>query len=144
LGLTALVLATGCGGSNRVLESITVNAVTSANGTTFTTTGHYSADPMTVNNIPVAWFQTGAVVDPPGPNWDFTTNASPLTGQCYGSDTANTYWVVAYASGNPDAPSSESMPFTVFETLVERHSTPTEDGFVAGSAQFTCAATVAK
>jgi hypothetical protein len=142
LGLGALLVATGCGGSNRVLESITVNAVTSANGTTFTATGHYNADPMTVNNIPVAWFQTGAVVDPPGPNWDFTTNTSPMAGQCYGSDAAITYWMVAYASENPQAPSAESMPFSVFGTLVEHHTTPTDDGFVAGTAQFTCAATV--
>jgi hypothetical protein len=144
LGLGALVVATGCGGSNRVLESITVNAVTSANGTTFTATGHYSADPMTVNNIPVAWFQTGAVVDPPGPNWFFTTNASPMSGQCYGSDAAVSYWMVAYASDIPGAPSAESMPFTAFESLVEHHSTSTEDGFVAGSTQFTCAGTVSK
>src|ERR1700691_3904520 len=116
LGLGALVVATGCGGSNRVLGSITVNAVTSANGTTFTATRYYSADPMTVNNIPVAWFQTGVVVDPPGPNWDFTTNASPMNGQCYGSDAAVTYSMVAYASDNPEAPHAGSMAFTVVET----------------------------
>jgi hypothetical protein len=127
-----------------VLESITVNGVSSVNGTTFTATGHYSSAPMTVTGIPVAWFQTGVAVDPPGPNWDFTMSTSPLKGQCYGIDTATTYYVVAYAPANPDAPSSESMPFTVFTSLVERHIAPTEDGFVAGSTQFSCLATASK
>jgi hypothetical protein len=144
LASSLLLAATGCGGSNRVLESITVSSASSVNGTVFTATGHYSSAPETVTGIPVAWFQTGVAVDPPGPNWDFTLGAGPTTGQCYNSDTANIYWVVAYAPANPDAPSSESMPFTVFETLVEQHSNTTEDGFVAGSAQFSCPATVPK
>jgi hypothetical protein len=138
LALSLLLAATGCGGSNRVLESITVNGVTSANGTTFTATGHYSSAPETVTGIPVAWFQTGVAVDPPGPNWDFTLAPKPTTGQCYTSDAAYTYWVIAYAPTNPEAPAAESMPFTVFETLVEQHSTPSQDGFVAGSAQLNC------
>jgi len=144
LALSLLLAATGCGGSNRVLESITVSSATSANGTIFTATGHYNSAPMTVSGIPVAWFQTGVAVDPPGPNWDFTLAAKATTGQCYPSDTANTYWVVAYAPENPNAPAAESMPFTVFETLVLQHSMPADDGFVAGSAKLACAATVAK
>ena len=142
LMLGALLVATGCGGgSNRVLESITVNAESSLSGTTYTATGHYSADPMTVENIPVAWFVTGPGLDPPGGNtWDFTLSTEPFTGKAVApcSKNGTTFTVVAYASTNPGAPTSETMPTQTFITLVFDHTTPAEGGFVAGTGQFVC------
>jgi hypothetical protein len=142
LALGALLVATGCGGgSNRVLESITVNGASSLSGTIYTATGHYSADPMTVPNIPVAWFTTGPGLDPPGGStWDFSLSTAPFTGTAVApcSKNGTTFTVVAYASTNPSAPTSESMPTQTFITLVFDHTTPTEGGFVAGTGQFVC------
>jgi hypothetical protein len=142
LALSLFLATTGCGGGPpRVLESISVTSETSQSGTTFTASGHYNTAPESVSGIPVAWFQTGVAVDPPGPNWDFTLNNKPMTGQCFDTGQAVTYTVVAYAPENPNASAAASMPFSVFMNLVERHSMPTEDGFVAGTAQFSCPAT---
>jgi hypothetical protein len=136
LGLSALLTLTSCGGGPpRVLQSITVDAITSLSGSTYTATGHYSAAPMTVNNIQVAWFQTGTVVDPVN-TWDFSTTTVPFKGVCAGGP--GQFYVVAYASANPTAPASGSMPFSVFESLVEQRSVTQEDGFVAGSAVQSC------
>lgn len=137
LALSAVVMLTSCGeGPPRVLESITVNAVASLSGTTYSATGHFNTAPMTVNNLQVAWFQTGAVVDPPGPNWDYTMSTAPFKGTCYGGPAQ--FYVVAYAPENPNASASGSMPFSVFVTLVEQHSVKQDDGFVAGSGTLGC------
>jgi hypothetical protein len=136
LAFSVLFTLTSCGGSPRVLESITVNGVSNAGSTTYTATGHYSAAPMTVNNIQVAWFQTGPVVDPPGPNWDYTLSAAPFKGACPGGPVQS--YVVAYAPANPTAPASGSMPFSVFVTLVEQRSVMQDDGFVEGSLALSC------
>lgn len=136
LALSALFTLTSCGGGPpRVLESITVNAVTSLSGTSFTATGHFSTAPTTVNNIQVAWFQTGIAVDPV-PNWDYTLTRGSFKGTCYGGPAQ--FYVVAYAPVDPNAPASGSMPFKVFETLVEQRSVAQDDGFVAGSTTLPC------
>jgi hypothetical protein len=137
LALSAIFALTSCGGSNRVLESITVDSVTNVNGTTYTATGHYSASPITVNNIQVGWFQTGPVIDPPGPNWDFTMSTAPFKGLCAGGPAQ--FYVVAYAPTNPSAPASQSMPFSVFVKLVETHSVTEDDGFVSAAVPLPCA-----
>lgn len=140
LGLTlplAFFALTSCGsGSPRALESITVDAVSSLSGSTYTATGHYSAAPVTVSNIQVAWFQTGLAVDPPGPNWNYSMSTAPFKGACPGGP--GQFYVVAYAPQNPNAPASGSMPFSVFESLVEQRTTTQENGFVAGSAALSC------
>jgi hypothetical protein len=137
LALSACLSFTSCGGgSPRVLESITVNDVSSASGTAYTATGHYSAAPMTVDNIQVAWFQTGPVMDPPGANWDYTMTTTPFKGACAGGPAQ--FYVVAYAPANPSAPASGSMPFSVFQTLVEQHSVTQDDGFVSGVGALSC------
>lgn len=136
LAFSALVTLTSCGGGPpRVLESITVDSVSSASGTSYTATGHFTAAPMTVNNIQVAWYQTGAVVDPV-PNWDYTMTKAGFKGTCYGGPAQ--FYVVAYAPMNPEAPASGSMPFSVFRTLVEQRSVAQEDGFVAASSTLPC------
>lgn len=141
LGFSALFILTSCGSQPpRVLESITVDAVSSASGSTFTATGHYNTAPMTVNGIQVAWFQTGPVVDPPGPNWDFTMTTAGYRSLCAGLPVSAQFYVVAYAPENPNAAAQGSMPFSVFETLVEQHSVMQDDGFVAGSAKLECPA----
>lgn len=140
LALSALLSLTSCGGGQpRVLESITVDGVSSLSGTTFTATGHYSSAPTTVNNIQVAWFQTGPVIDPVQ-TWDFTLSAKPFSSACAGIPVSAQFYVIAYAPQNPTAPAQESMPFSVFETLVEQHSATQQDGFVAGSVTVTCSA----
>lgn len=131
----AVFTLTRCG-SGRMLESITVDGVTSANGTTFTATGHYSAAPTTVSGIQVAWFQTGIDLDPPGPKWDYSMTRSPFKGNCPGGPAS--VYAVAYAPQDPNAPAQGSMPFQVFASLVEQHKNGELDGYVAGSAAFTC------
>jgi len=136
LALSALFILTSCGsGPPRVLQSITVDAATSLSGTTFTATGHYNTAPMTVTDIQVAWFQTGPVIDPVK-TWDFTMTTAGFKGMC-GGGPAQLY-VVAYAPENPNAPASGSMPFSVFEELVEQHSVTQEDGYVAGTSALQC------
>ena len=137
LAFSALLTLTSCGAAPpRVLESITVSAATSLSGTTYTATGHYNTAPMTVSGIQVAWFQTGPVVDPYGPNWNFTMTRAGFQGVCYGGP--GQFYVVAYAPVNPDAPAKGSMPFHVFESLVEQRSATQLDGFVAGSTALQC------
>ena len=137
LAATALCTLTSCGGGPpRVLESITVDSVTSLSGTSYTATGHYSAAPMTVGGIQVAWFQTGTVVDPVS-NWDYSMTRAGFKGQCPGGPAQ--FYVVAYAPSNPNAPASGSMPFSVFQALVEQRTVTQEDGFVAGSIKAVCA-----
>jgi len=136
LAFSALLTLTSCGGGPpRVLESITIDAATSLSGTTFTATGHYSAAPTTVNDIAVAWFQTGPVIDPVK-TWNFTMTTAGFRGACGGGPAQ--FYVVAYAPVNPNAPAKGSMPFSVFTTLVEQHSVAQEDGFVAGSSALQC------
>jgi len=136
LACVALCTLTSCGaGPPRVLESITVNGVSSASGASFTATGHFNTAPLTVNNLQVAWFQTGPIIDPV-PNWDYTMTRTGFKGVCYGGP--GKFYVVAYAPMNPDAAASGSMPFRVFQTLVEQRSVAQDDGFVAGSTTLSC------
>lgn len=137
LALTALFTLTSCGGGPpRVLESITVNAVSSLSGTTYTATGHFSAAPTTVNDLPVAWYQTGPVLDP-GPKYlPYSLTAAPFKGICPGGPVQS--YVVAYAPADPTAPATGSILFTDFVTLVEDHTVTQLDGFVAGSLAESC------
>ncbi|HEX4007848.1 MAG TPA: hypothetical protein VHX60_16870 [Acidobacteriaceae bacterium] len=132
VALGAFLVLTGCG-SGRTLESITV--VPGTSGIAYTATGHYS-DGSTQANIQVAWFETGAVVDPYGPNWNFTMTTAPFKGSCTAEPAQ--FVIVAYAPANSSARASGSMPFTVFETLVEQHSVKRLDGFVSGTAPIAC------
>lgn len=136
LALSALLTLTSCGnGPPRVLQSITVNAATSLSGTSFTATGHYNTAPMTVNDIQVAWFETGPAVDPV-PKWDYTMTRAGFKGMCSGGPAQP--YVIAYAPMDPNAPESGSMPFNVFEALVVQRSVTQDGGFVAGSTTLQC------
>lgn len=137
LALTALFTRTSCGGGPpRILESITVNAVSSLSGTTYTATGHFSAAPITVNNLAVAWYQTGPVLDP-GPKYlTYTLTTARFKGICPGGPVQS--YVVAYAPADPNAPATGSILFTDFVTLVEDHTVTQLDGFVAGSLAESC------
>lgn len=135
--LGAALPVAGCGGgAPRMLESISVTptAVTAQNAqATFTATGHFNSDPMTVSNLAVSWVVMGSASDPPGPG--YVLSASPLAAQCR---TKGAYTVVAYAPVNPNAPNSRSMPSAVFSALVLQRSTTSDDGFVAGTAEMNC------
>lgn len=137
VGFSTALTTAGCArGTPRVLESISVapKTVTAQNAqATFTATGHYNTDPTTVPSLPVSWVVMGPAGDPPGPG--YALSATPLTAQCRARAT---YTVVAYAPTNPDAPSSGSMPSSVFSALVLEQSTTSDDGFVAGTATMNC------
>jgi hypothetical protein len=139
LSLTILLLAS-CGGGPRtgMLESITVVPGTGAPGVSFTATGHYSTAPATENNITVAWFQSGPVINPYAPDWSYSMSSGPFQGTCYSSAQPYTSYVVAYAPTNPDAPANGKMPFTVFQNLVVYHTVTQQGGFVAGVATLSC------
>jgi hypothetical protein len=140
LTVASLMLA-GCGGGgprSGVLQSITVVPTTGASSTEFTATGHYSTAPTTMTNIPVAWFQVEAIVDPTGPNWRYLMTSAPFPGTCYPSSQPYTNYIIAYAPANPNAPAKGTMPFAVFDTLVEFHTVRHLDGFIAGVATLSC------
>lgn len=137
VSLAAALASNGCGGGPpRALESISVTptqATAQNGGVIFTATGHFNTSPMTVPNLPASWLVTGPASDPPGPG--YVLIAQPFTAKCRA--TAE-YIVVAHAPSNPDAPSNGAMSTAVFDALVLEHSTPTDGGFVAGTAQLTC------
>jgi hypothetical protein len=141
MALGTFAMLAGCGGgSNPTLQSITVDSVaTSLSGTIVTATGHYSDD-TTKANIPVAWFTTAAGLDPPGgQTWGYTLSSGSFDAiapaPC-GNGSKMT--VVAYAPANPNASSRGTMSLQTFITLVFDHTTPSEDGFVAGTLQLPC------
>ena len=141
LALGAFLVLAGCGGgSNPTLQSITVDSVaTSLSGTIVTATGHYSNN-TTKANIPVAWFTTAAGLDPPGgETWGYTLSSRSFDATAPATcGKGSKMTVVAYAPANPNAPSSGTMPLQTFITLVFDHTTPSEDGFVAGTLQLLC------
>lgn len=126
LSVCLLLLATlGCGSSNRQLQSIQTNS----QGMTqiqFTATGMFSASPMTVTPLPVAWFVVGQA-PPPTP---YTLSSQPFVTECESAVV-----VIAIAPANPKAASSGTIPDQVYQDLVVAHTSTSEGGFVASSPQ---------
>lgn len=138
ISLAAMFLIACGGGSNRQLQSITVNpssATAQSGQAQFTATGQFNADPMSVTPAMVAWVQTGVGFDPPGDPIAFTLTSQPFTGKCFVPGT--TFNVTAFAPMNANS-ADGTIPLQVFLDLTVRHTTSQEGGFVAGSGQLTC------
>jgi hypothetical protein len=103
--LPVISLTLACGsGSNRRLQSITINEVASGQQIQFVATGTFSATPTMVSPLPVSWS-----LAPPPPQ--YTLTSQPFTFQC---KNAGPYAspVVAMAPLDPTAPSSGSISTT--------------------------------
>ena len=98
----AITLA--CGGSNRQLQSITINGVASGQQVQFVATGTFSASPTTVSPLAVSWSFA-----PPPAQYALTTQ--PFVFQC---EVAGPYPspIVAMAPADPSAPNSGSTSTT--------------------------------
>jgi len=138
LALSVLVGLAGCGGStiNRQLVSISVSPATATGpNPTFTATGTFNTPPYTATPLPVSWLIMGPGVDPPPP--DYALGSGSYVASFCPSKTS-TYTVIAFAPTSPSAPNSGMMPSQAFHDLVIAHTMAEEDGFVAGTAQFSC------
>ena len=137
--LLALAVFSGCGGSNRQLQSLTVSpASTTAQGgqAQFTATGQFNAMPMSAPAA-VSWWQSPPVIDPPSSMIGLTLTNQPFTAQCFGfpSGTAITVTAIAPMATNTSNP---TIPLGPFVDLVIQHVTTQEGGFVAATAQMNC------
>jgi hypothetical protein len=111
-----LVLTLACG-SNRQLQSITVEATANAVEVQFTASGTFSAPPTKVVPLPVEWFP-GFLAPPPG-NVDYKLTTEPYVLSCLSMRPGIEIQVTALAPQNPGAPVSGSLPWA---KLVVAHS----------------------
>ncbi len=120
----------GCGSSQPMLQSITVQQQPSVDFPQFTASGTYS-NGTHVSPLAVSWVNTGSpvmvVARPP-----YALNSAPFVPQCIGGQAS----VVAIAPANPRAPSSGSIPQNVWIALT--NGSAQSGGFVAGRAQAAC------
>jgi len=140
---TAFILAvgalTGCGGSSRQLQSLTVTpASTAAQGgqAQFTATGQFSSMPMSVSPASVSWWQSPPIIDPPSAMFGLGLTSQPFTAQCFGF-TGMTITITALAPMDPGN-LNPSISSTTFAHLVLQHSATQESGFIAAKATMTC------
>lgn len=129
---------TGCGGSNRQLQSLTVSpASATAQGgqAQFTATGQFSSMPTSVSPASVSWWQSRPVVDPPSNMFGLAITSQPFTAQCFGFTGPIT--ITALAPMDPGN-LSPSISSTTFAHLVLQHTATQESGFVAATATMTC------
>jgi hypothetical protein len=141
LVLLALLAIAGCGGNNRMLQSLSVSpASATAQGgqAQFTATGQFSMSPMTVAPASVSWFQTPPEFDPPGQMMSFTLTSQPFVAQCFAFPSGTIIHITAFAPTDANAAASGSIPLQVFLDLAVRQTTTQEGGFVASSATMTC------
>jgi hypothetical protein len=139
LALLLLFLLSGCG-SNRQLQSITVNpasaaATTQGGQVQFTATGQFNMSPMTTTPATVAWFPSFPVIDPVSSGFGFTLTNQPFTAQCLISGAMT---VTAIAPMDTNASANGFIPIPIFMDLVRNHTATQEGGFVAATAQLTC------
>ena len=128
----------GCGGSNRQLQSLSVSpASTAAQGgqAQFTATGQFSAAPMSESPASVEWFQNPPAIDPPGETIGITLTNQPFTAQCSGF--TGPIRVIAVAPMKAHA-AGDSMPLSAFVDLIVSRTATQESGFVAATAQMNC------
>ena len=125
------VVLTGCGSSNK-LQSISINQA-AATAPKFVATGSFTNGTV-ISALPVSWVIRGPGIDQTGTGYSLST--SPFFPVCVISGAS--YTVVAMAPVDPHAPTSGSVPTTVWDDLVSGKVT-SEDGFVGTTAQLTCA-----
>jgi hypothetical protein len=135
----AIEVLSGCGGSNRQLQSLTVSpasATAQSGQAQFTATGQFSAMPMSVSPASVSWWQSRPVVDPPSNMFGLGLTSQPFTAQCFGF-TGMTITITALAPADPGN-LSPSISSTTFAHLVLQHTATQESGFVAATATMNC------
>jgi hypothetical protein len=135
----AIEVLSGCGGSNRQLQSLTVSpasATAQSGQAQFTATGQFSAMPMSVSPASVSWWQSRPVVDPPSNMFGVGLTSQPFTAQCFGF-TGMTITITALAPADPGN-LSPSISSTTFAHLVLQHTATQESGFVAATATMNC------
>jgi hypothetical protein len=133
------VVFSGCGSSNRQLQSLTVSpASTTAQGgqAQFTATGQFNSMPTSVSPASVSWWQSPPIIDPPSSMFGLGLTTQPFTAQCSGF-TGMTITITALAPA--DAKNlNPSISSTTFTHLVLQHTTTQESGFVAATATMNC------
>jgi hypothetical protein len=135
------VAPTGCGGSSRQLQSLSVNptSVTAQNAQAqFIANGQFTQAPM-IGPARAAWFEEPPIFDPPSTVIGLSLTDQPFTAQCIiQSPTPVTVTVTAVSPVDANAPANTSIPLNVFVDLVKTHSVTQEGGFVAAKAQLNC------
>ena len=120
-----LLLALGCSGGNRQLQSITANS-TGMTQFQLTATGIFSASPKTITPLPVAWYVVAANVNYQGGPVAYTLTSQAFSTPCQTGATA-----VAIAPQSPSAQSSGVIANKIWLDLAVSHTTNSEGGFVA-------------
>jgi hypothetical protein len=136
--ILAVELLSGCGGSNRQLQSLSVSpASTAAQGgqAQFTATGQFSSMPMSVSPASVSWWQSPPIIDPPSSMFGLALTNQPFTAQCFGFTGTITITAIAPMDASNLNPSISS---TTFAHLVLQHTATQESGFVAATATMNC------
>jgi hypothetical protein len=140
--LVILILAigalSGCGGSNRQLQSLSVspaNATAQGGQAQFTATGQFSSMPMSVSPASVSWWRSPPIIDPPSNMFGLALTGQPFTAQCSGFSGPIT--VTALAPMDPGN-LNPSISSTTFAHLVLQHTATQESGFVAATATMNC------
>ena len=128
----------GCGGSNRQLQSLSVSPASTAaqaGQAQFTATGQFSSMPMSVSPASVSWWQSPPAIDPPSNMFGLTLTSQPFTAQCFGfTGTIAVTAIAPMDTGNLNP----SISSTTFTHLVLQHTATQESGFVAAMATMTC------
>ena len=128
----------GCGGSNRQLQSLTISPASTAaqaGQAQFTATGQFSSMPMSVSPASVSWFQSQPTFDPPSNMFGLALTSQPFMAQCFGFSGTITVTALAPMDASNLNPSISS---STFAHLVLQHSAAQESGFVAATATMTC------
>jgi hypothetical protein len=139
VAILAVGALSGCGGSNRQLQSLSVSpASTNAQGgqAQFTATGQFSSMPISVSPASVSWWQSPPVIDPPSAMFGLGITTQPFTAQCFGF-AGMTITITALAPADPKN-LNPSISSTTFAHLVLQHSATQESGFVAATATMNC------
>jgi len=137
--ILAVGALTGCGGSSRQLQSLSVSPASTAaqaGQAQFSATGQFSSMPTSVSPASVSWWQSPPIIDPPSNMFGLGLTSQPFTAQCFGF-TGMTITITALAPMDVSN-LNPSISSTTFAHLVLQHSATQESGFVAATATMTC------
>ena len=136
--ILAVGALTGCGGSNRQLQSLSVSPASTnaqAGQAQFTAAGQFSSMPMSVSPTAVSWWQNPPAIDPPSNMFSLTLTSEPFMAQCSGFSGTITITAIAPMDAGNLTPSISSATFA---HLVILHTAAQESGFVAATGTMTC------
>jgi len=137
--ILAVGALTGCGGSSRQLQSLSVSPASTAaqvGQAQFSATGQFSSMPTSVSPASVSWWQSPPIIDPPSNMFGLGLTSQPFTAQCFGF-TGMTITITALAPMDVSN-LNPSISSTTFAHLVLQHSATQESGFVAATATMNC------